>query len=138
MDTSLLSHSLSGIVAHLVYFGTAIVAVAVFVAIYVTVTPHREFRLIREGNTAAAISLGGAILGYTIPLAKSVAQSHSIGDLLIWSVVALVAQLVAYGITRLVLPQLSAHVHEGRTASGVLLAAIAIAIGLLNSAAMTE
>jgi len=67
-----------------------------------------------------------------------VAQSHSIGDLLIWSVVALVAQLVAYGITRLVLPQLSAHVHEGRTASGVLLAAIAIAIGLLNSAAMTE
>lgn len=138
MDTSLLRYSLEGIVAHLTYFGIACVAVAVFVGIYVTVTPHHEFRLIRLGNTAAATSLGGAILGYTIPLAKAVAQSQSIADMLLWSGVALVAQLVAYGITRLILPQLSAHVDEGKTASGIFLAAIAIAIGLLNAAAMTE
>ena len=138
MDSTLVSYSLDGIVAHLLYFGIAIVAVVVFVAIYVTVTPHPEFRLIRQGNTAAAISLGGAILGYTVPLAKAVAQSTSIGEMLLWSGVALVAQLAAYGITRLILPQLSAHVDEGRTASGVFLAAIAIAIGMLNAAAMTE
>jgi putative membrane protein len=137
MDTSLLSASLAGIVAHLVHFGIAAVAVVIFVAIYVTITPHREFRLIREGNTAASISLGGAILGYTIALAKAVAQSDSIPDMLLWAAVALVAQLVAYGITRLVLPQLSSHVSEGKTASGIFLAAIAVAIGLLNAAAMT-
>jgi len=138
MEPSLLSHSLTGIVAHLVYFGIASVAVAVFVALYVTVTPHHEFRLIRQGNTAAAISLGGAIVGYTIPLAKAVAQSTSIAEMLLWSGVALVAQLLAYGIARLILPQLSAHVDEGKTASGIFLAAIAVAIGLLNAAAMTE
>ena len=138
MDTSLLSYSLTGIVAHLVYFGIATAAVLVFVAIYVTVTPHHEFRLIRQGNTAAAITLGGAILGYTLPLAKAVAQSESIAEMLLWSAVALVAQLVAYGIARLVLPQLSAHVDEGRTASGIFLASISVAIGLLNAAAMTE
>ena len=138
MDSSLLSYSLTGIVAHLVYFGIAIVAVVVFVAIYVTVTPHHEFRLIRLGNTAAAVSLGGALLGYTIPLAKAISQSVRISDMLLWSAVALVAQLVAYGITRLVLPQLSAHVDEGKTASGIFLAAISVAIGLLNAAAMTE
>jgi putative membrane protein len=138
MDTSFLSYSLTGIVAHLVYFGIASVAVVVFVAIYVMVTPHHEFRLIRQGNTAAAISLGGAILGYTIPLAKAVAQSESLSDMLLWSGVALVAQLVAYGIARLLLPQLSSHVNEGKPASGIFLAAIAIAIGMLNAAAMTE
>ena len=138
MDSTLVSYSLEGIVAHLVYFGIAIVAVVVFVAVYVTVTPHPEFRLIRQGNTAAAVSLAGAILGYTIPLAKAVSQSTNIGEMLLWSGVALVAQLAAYGITRLILPQLSAHVDEGRTASGVFLAAIAIAIGMLNAAAMTE
>jgi putative membrane protein len=138
MDTSLLSYSLTGIVAHLVYFAIAIVAVVVFVAIYVTVTPHHEFRLIRLGNTAAAVSLGGALLGYTIPLAKAISQSERISDMLLWSAVALVAQLAAYGITRLVLPQLSSHVDEGKTASGIFLAAIAVAIGLLNAAAMTE
>jgi putative membrane protein len=138
MDTSLLSYSFTGIVAHLVYFGIASAAVLVFVAIYVTVTPHHELRLIRRGNTAAAISLGGAILGYTVPLAKAVSQSESISDMLLWSGVALVAQLVAYGITRLILPQLSSHVDEGMTASGIFLAAISVTIGLLNAAAMTE
>ena len=138
MDSSLLSASAAGIIAHLAYFGTAILTVIAFIAVYVTVTPHHEFRLIRQGNTAAAISLGGAILGYTIPLAKAVSQSWSIAEMLLWGAVALVAQLVAYGITRAVLPQLSSHVDEGKTASGIFLAAIAIAIGLLNAAAMTE
>lgn len=137
MNNGLLSDSLTGIVAHLVHLGIAAAAVIVFVAIYVTMTPHREFRLIRSGNSAAAISLSGAILGYTIPLAKAVSQSESILDMLIWSGVALVAQLAAYGISRLILPELSAHVDEGKTASSIFMAAIAVAIGLLNSAAMT-
>ena len=138
MDASVSSSFLTGVVAHLVYFGIASLAVVVFVAVYVTVTPHHEFRLIRQGNTAAAVSLGGAIVGYTVPLAKAVSQSESIADMLVWSGVALVAQLVAYGVTRLILPQLSSHVDEGKTASGIFLAATAVAIGLLNAAAMTE
>src|SRR5688572_32967730 len=138
MDTTVVSSPFTGVIAHLVYFGIACAAVAIFIAIYTTVTPHHAFRLIRLGNTAAAISLGGAIVGYTIPLAKAVSQSTSISDMLLWTGVALVAQLVAYGITRLVLPQLSAHVDEGKTASGIFIAAIAVAIGLLNAAAMTE
>lgn len=138
MDVSVLSSSFAAMVAHLAYFGIGCVAVVVFVAIYVTVTPYHELRLIREGNTAAALSLGGAILGYTIPLAKAVSQSAGITDMLLWGGLALVAQLVAYGITRLILPQLSSHVDQGKIASGVFLAAISVAIGLLSAAAMTE
>lgn len=128
----------SAIVAHLVYFGIAIVATSLFVAIYVTVTPHREFKLIREGNVAAAVSLGGALLGYIIPLAKAVSQSESMMDMLLWSAVALAAQLVVYGISRLILPTLSADVSDGKVASGVFVAAMSVGIGLLNAAAMTE
>ncbi|MEO5814774.1 MAG: DUF350 domain-containing protein [Gemmatimonadaceae bacterium] len=137
MDTTTFSYS-AAIAAHFVYFGLAIVATVVFVAIYVTVTPHREFRLIREGNVAAAISLGGALLGYIIPLAKAVSQSESMMDMLLWSIVALIAQLVVYGITRLILPTLSSDVHDGKVASGIFLAAMSLGIGLLNAAAMTE
>src|SRR5689334_10719464 len=96
MDTNLLSLSLGGILAHLAYFGLSIVAVLIFVAIYVMITPHREFSLIRQGNSAAAISLSGAILGYTIALAKAVSQSAGFEEMFLWSGVALVAQLVAY------------------------------------------
>jgi putative membrane protein len=137
MDTTSFSYS-SAIVAHLAYFGIAIVAIVAFVTIYIAVTPHREFTLIRQGNTAAAISLGGAILGYTIPLAKAVAQSDGMRDMLLWSGVALVAQLLAYGATRVLLPHLSSDVNEGKDASAIFLAAMSICIGLLNAAAMTE
>ena len=137
MDISSFDYS-TAIVAHLVHFGIAIVATILFVAIYVTVTPHREFTLIRQGNSAAAISLGGALLGYTIPLAKAVSQSEGVHDMLLWSGVALIAQLVAYGATRLILPTLSSDVNDGKVASGVFLAAMSISIGLLNAAAMTE
>ena len=94
--------------------------------------------LIRDGNTAAAISLGGAILGYTYPLAQAVAQSGGLADLLIWSAVALIAQFVAFAATRLALPHLSSDVKEGKMAPAVLLATVSIAIGMLNAAAMTE
>lgn len=137
MDITTFDYS-SAIAAHLAYFGIAIVATIVFVAIYVMVTPHHEFRLIRAGNSAAAISLGGALLGYTIPLAKAVAQSEGVSDMLLWSGVALVAQLVAYGATRLVLPTLSSDVNDGKVASGIFLAAMSVCIGMLNAAAMTE
>ena len=137
MDISSFDYS-TAIVAHLVYFGIAIVATVLFVAIYVTVTPHREFTLIRQGNSAAAISLGGALLGYTIPLAKAVSQSEGVSDMLLWSGVALIAQLVAYGATRLILPTLSSDVNDGKVASGIFLAAMSVSIGLLNAAAMTE
>jgi putative membrane protein len=138
MDTTWLNPAVTGVSAHLIYFAVAIGAIALFVAIYTAITPYWEITLIRQGNTAAAISLGGAILGYTCPLAQAVAQSGSLADMLLWSAVALVAQLVAYAATRLVLPHLSANVNEGKIASAIFLAALSIAIGILNAAAMSD
>ena len=136
MDTSSFDYS-AGVTAHLMYFGVALVAVLVFVAVYIAVTPHREFTLIRQNNIAAAISLGGALLGYTIPLAKAVSQSEGLRDMLVWSSVALVAKLVTYGAARLILPQVSSDVSEGKVAPAIFLAACAVCVGMLNAAAMT-
>jgi putative membrane protein len=138
MQTTWLDPALSGVSAHLLYFAIALIAIALFIAIYTAITPYWEIRLIRQGNTSAAISLGGAIPGYTFPLAQSVAQAGSLADMLLWSGVALVAQLVAYGITRLVLPHLAADVNAGKIAPAIFLAALAIAIGILNAAAMSD
>ena len=46
-----------------------------FLLIYVLITPWREFRLIRAGNTSAAIALVGALLGFCLPLANTIAHS---------------------------------------------------------------
>ena len=138
MDITWLNPAVSGVSAHLIYFAVAIVAMILFVAIYTAITPFWEVTLIREGNTAAATSLGGAILGYTCPLAQAVAQSGSLPDMLLWSAVALVAQLLAYGVTRLILPSLAADVKAGKIAPAIFLAAISLATGRLNAAAMSD
>ena len=62
--------SLEPIGLFLVYFGVALAFQAVFIALYMAVTPHHEAALIKQGNAAAAISLGGAVLGFTLPLAS--------------------------------------------------------------------
>jgi len=127
-----------GISAHLLYFVLSIVLIAVFIAIYTAITPYREVALIRDGNQAAAVSLGGAVLGFSLPLAQAVAQSGDLQDMLTWSAVALIAQLAAYGVTRLLLPHLPADVKEGKLAPAIFLAALSIAIGVLNAAAMSD
>jgi putative membrane protein len=138
METTWLQPALTGIPAHLLFFVVALGAVALFIAIYTAITPYREIPLIRAGNSAAAVSLGGAILGYSVPLAQSVAQSGSLGDMLVWSGVGLAAQLFAFGVTRLILPQLVTDVREGKIAPAIFLAALSIAIGILNAAAMSD
>lgn len=132
-----LTYSLQGLGNFLVYFATALGAEAVFVVLYMAVTPHREMALIRAGNTAAAASLGGAILGFTLPVASAVANSVSLLDMVVWCVVALIVQLGVFLIASLFLRGLSRRIEEGNVAAGVTVAAASLAIGVLNAASMT-
>jgi putative membrane protein len=128
---------LSGLPLFAAYFGLGLLLLALFVAVYVRITPYREIALIRAGNLAAAASLGGAIVGFVLPVASSIENSVSLIDMLLWSLVALVVQLIAFVIARAMVPAISKNVEEGQVASGVFLGAIAIALGLLNAACMT-
>ncbi len=115
------------------FFATALVLMAVFITIYVFVTPYNEMALIRDGNTAAAVSLGGAVLGFALPIAVSVAVSHNLYAMAGWGVVAGVIQLLAYVVARLVLPRLNQSIPQGQVASGVFLASLSLGVGILNA-----
>jgi putative membrane protein len=115
------------------YFATALALLAVFVVLYVFVTPYSEVALIREGNTAAAVSLGGAVVGYALPIAVAVATSHNIMTMIGWGVVACVVQLLVYVVARLALPQINLAIPQGKVASGIFLASLSLGIGILNA-----
>lgn len=115
------------------FFATALVLMAVFITIYVFVTPYNEMALIRDGNTAAAVSLGGAILGFALPIAVSVAVSHNLYAMAGWGVVAGIIQLLAYVAARLALPRLNQSIPQGQVASGVFLASLSLGVGILNA-----
>ncbi len=129
--------SFAGFDDFLIYLGIASVLLAIFIAIYLRITPYREIKLIREGNTAAAFSLSGTIIGMVLPLASALEFSVGIIDLAVWATIALVVQILVFIIARIALPNIVQDIPEGKQASGIFLGAISIAAGLLNAAAMT-
>jgi putative membrane protein len=129
---------LAGLPAFLLYFALGLLMLAAFLAVYVAVTPYKEIALIREGNAAAAISLGGAVIGYVLPLSRAIAQSVSVVDMLAWGAVALVAQVAVYFAVARAVPRFPEAIRAGRVSAATFLAALAIGVGLLNAAAMTN
>ncbi|MBY0335526.1 MAG: DUF350 domain-containing protein [Acetobacteraceae bacterium] len=121
----------------LTWFPILAALLAGFGAIYLQLTPWRELRLIRAGNAAAAISFGGALIGYALVLASVTAHAISRGDLVVWSVVGLVVQVAAFLVARLVYgAALRARMEEGCLGAGVFLAAVSLSAGVLNAASM--
>jgi putative membrane protein len=110
----------------------------VFKAIYQAITPHNEGALIRSGNSAAAVALGGAVVGYVIPLASALAHTGSLPEFVAWAALAGLIQIVAFwAVRRIVLPDVSARIERGEMSAALYLLTISLAVGILNAACMT-
>jgi putative membrane protein len=127
--------SLAGLPAFLVYFCTAIVVVVVYLFVYTRITPHDEFKLIRNNDPAAAIALGLSLLGFVLPVVSAIAHAANIVGL-IWSLIALIVQVVVYYIVKIPIPSLSAKIAAGELAAAIWLGLASLAAGALNAAAM--
>ncbi len=128
---------LTGFPILLLHSSLTIAMLVVGVLVYVWITPWDELALIRGGNTAAAVSLGGAIVGLAIPLAFAMAASISVWDILIWGPVTLVLQVIAYRIADLVLKDLPARIDAGEMGAAVLMVSIKLAAAAINAAAVS-
>ena len=121
----------------LLYFGVALAFEAVFIALYMAVTPHQEVSLIKQGNGAAAISLGGAVLGFTLPVCSVIAHSVSLLHMAEWSIVALLVQLGVFLLVNSLLHKISSRIEDGNIAAATILAVASLAVGTMNAASMT-
>ena len=129
--------SLSGLPAFLIYLVVATMLVAVYLYVYLWITPHDEFALTRADRPGAAIALGLSMIGFALPLTSSIAHSDNIVDMVIWGVVALIVQIGAYYLARLPIPDLSQRIANGEIAAAIWLGAAAVTAGLINAASMT-
>ena len=127
-----------GAAAFAIAFGAALLFLVAFKVLYQAVTPHRERELIAAGNPAAAITLGGAVLGYVIPLATALTQTASLPEFAAWAALAGIIQILVFLLVRrLALRDLSARIERGETAAALYLLTLSLAVGLLNAASMT-
>lgn len=130
--------SLATLPGFLAYFVTGIVLLAGAMAIYLRATPHAEIALIRTGNAGAAIGLGGAMIGFCLPIASAFQHSVNIVDAAVWSLVALAVQIgVFFVVAKLLGADWRAAIERGETAGAILKASAAIAVGLLNAACLS-
>src|SRR4051812_29183941 len=88
--------------AFLVAFAVAGLFTVAFKLIYQWVTPYNEAKLIREGNVAAAMALGGALVGYVLPLASALSNTVSLVEFCAWASLAAVIQIAAFTLVRFV------------------------------------
>jgi putative membrane protein len=126
----------AGATAFIIAFAAAGIFTVAFKLIYQWVTPYHERTLIRDGNPAAAIALGGALIGYVLPLASALSHTVSLMEFAAWATLAGVIQIVAFVIvSKLAFKNLSQRIEAGEIASSIYLASICV--GLLNAACMT-
>ena len=129
--------SLANLPNFLAYFGASVVLLAAFLAAYTLITPLHEWTLIREGNTAVALSLAGATLGFALPLASAIVHSANLADMAVWAAVALILQLLCFAAMRLLRRNVNAALAQGDVAEAIVLAAGSVVFGLLNAACLS-
>src|SRR5262245_27495672 len=98
------------------YVATGAVLIAAFIFAYEKFTPYREIQMIKEGNVAASISIVGAIIGFSLPIASVIIHSQWLDVMIQWSLIALIAQFAAYLAVALVLRGFKDMMNEGNVA----------------------
>ncbi len=129
---------LKGVPAFFQYLGLGFGLLVAYFIIYLAVTHHDEMRLIRGGNSAAALSLAGAIVGFMLPLAIVIAHHATLLRVAFWGIVALIVQVIAYYIARAMMPGMSKAIEDGKISVGAFSGLVSLAIGILNAACQIE
>jgi putative membrane protein len=128
---------LTAIANYVIYLLLAGVLLLVFFAAYTWVTPFNEILLIRQGNCAAALSLGGALIGFSLTVASCIFHTSHYQQFVAWAAGALVVQVLVYAITAKLLGISKQHIESGNAAFGGLLCAISLSVGAINAACIS-
>ncbi len=122
---------------YLLYFVSTLAMLIVSVFIYVKFLPYDEIALIRRGNSAAAVALGGTIIGYATVVYAATAHGRDLLETAVWSGVALVSQIIAYEVVHFAFRDFKAEMEKGDLSYGIALGAFSIAVGLINAGCLT-
>lgn len=126
----------SGLPVLLGHLAAALALLAAGLAVYTRLTPFDELALARDGNAAGGLSLAGAVIGLALPLAATLATTGALVDIIIWGVVALILQLLAFVAVSRLMRNLEDMIGQGNVAAAAVLASAQVGVGLLNAAAM--
>jgi putative membrane protein len=121
------------ILAYLLHLLTAAAMVLAFFVIYTRITPFDEVLLVRQGNQAAAFSLGGTLLGFSVTIASALMHTSDYVQFLGWGAGGMVVQVLVFSIATALLKMSKDQIEANNKAFGGLLGAISLSIGVINA-----
>ena len=125
------------ILNYLIHLVLAAMLLAAFFVVYTRVTPADEVLLIRQGNQAAALSLGGALIGFSITVGSALMHTANYQEFFAWAFGAMVVQVLAYAVTTRLLKMAKDQIEANNSAFGGLMGAISVSIGVINGACIS-
>ncbi|CDQ41260.1 MULTISPECIES: DUF350 domain-containing protein [Virgibacillus] len=124
----------------IVYFLIAVAIILVGLAIFEMITKqYKDWDEVLKGNHAVSLSIGGKIVGISIVLAFSIYNSAHILDTLIWGVVGIVLQMVAYVLFELFTRKFSVEeqLKQGNISVGIISMCVSVGLGFVIGASIT-
>ena len=126
----------AGFPVTLAHAGITALMLFIGATLYALLTPYKEIALIREGNAAAAVALGGVLIGLAMPLAASLSASNSVMEIIVWGAATLILQLLVFRIIDFLLTGLPQRIQEREVSAAVLLVSAKLASAIVLAAAV--
>ncbi|HEY4545270.1 MAG TPA: DUF350 domain-containing protein [Pedomonas sp.] len=135
--TPVVESLLQGVPVLLLHLAVSVFVLLAALGIYMTISPHRQIPMVRAGNTAAAVVLGGTAVSLAIPLAFCLAGAVNAWDILLWGIVTLTVQVItAVLVDLLILPNLPRRIASGDMAAAALVTGLKLAMAALLAASV--
>ena len=128
---------LAAVVSYAIHLIASAILLGVFFVVYTKLTPFDELTLIQAGKGAAALSLGGALIGFSLTLGSAIVHNAGLGEVLMWAIGAMVVQILVYAITSRLLHTVRTEIEAGNVAMGGLMGTISLVAGIVNAACLS-
>jgi putative membrane protein len=114
----------------LLYTFSSLALLGVFGKIYQWLTPYHEYEQIKAGKLAPAIALGGALIGFTLPMLSVSYHGINYIDFLIWAAVVGILQIILFKALYWIIPM---QIEEDNRAIAFIYAVLAFCVGLISA-----
>jgi putative membrane protein len=129
----------------LLYLVTTLGLIGAGLGIFLIITPYKEMKLIKEGTStditkvnaaqASAHDLGGKMIGLCVVLASAIYHSANLMELILWGLVAIVAQIVTYYLFGWITPfKVAKEIQMGNVSVAILGSRLSLGCSLIIAA----
>jgi len=120
-------------------FLVSLIIILFTIFLFTLVTRYNDWKEIAEGNVAAALALGGKVLGVSNIIRFAVLSNHSVTDTIFWGILGAFLLIIVYLLFEWLTPRLNVNreIASGNVAVGALSMVFSVAVSFVIGASIS-